>query len=186
MVSLTSLWLPVLLSGVFVFVASSVIHMFLPIHRKDWSALPDEKGLVAALKATGTGPGNYMFPHCGQGGDFRSEEMKAKFQQGPIGFLTVRPPGGPGMGKALGQWFVYTLVTSIFVAYVAGRTLAPGTDYLHVFQIAGAVAFVSYAMGAPLDAIWKGQAWSTCFKFMFDGLIYALVTAGVFGWLWPR
>ena len=52
MVPLTSLWLPILLSAVVVFAASSIIHMVLPYHRNDFKKLPDEEGFLAALRAT--------------------------------------------------------------------------------------------------------------------------------------
>ena len=35
-------------------------------------------------------------------------------------------------------------------------------------------------------AIWMGKPWSVAWKEVFDGLLYGLVTAGAFGWLWPR
>ena len=44
MVPVTSLWLPVLVSAVIVFVASSILHMVLPFHRKDYRAVPSEDG----------------------------------------------------------------------------------------------------------------------------------------------
>ena len=40
MVPVTSLWLPIVLSGVLVFVASSLIHMVLGYHKGDYRALP--------------------------------------------------------------------------------------------------------------------------------------------------
>ena len=49
MVPILSLWLPILLSGLLVFVASSVIHMMLPYHKKDYRAAPGEDGVVDAL-----------------------------------------------------------------------------------------------------------------------------------------
>ena len=42
MVSISALWLPILLSAVIVFVASSIIHMVLPVHRGDYRKLPEE------------------------------------------------------------------------------------------------------------------------------------------------
>lgn len=42
MVTLSALWLPILLSAVIVFVASSIIHMAIPIHKNDYRQLPDE------------------------------------------------------------------------------------------------------------------------------------------------
>ena len=89
------------------------------------------------------------------------------------------------MGKSLVLWFVYCLVLGVFVAYITGRTLGPGAGYLAVFRVAGATGFLGYSLGNLHESIWKGQYWSTTIKFMIDGLIYALLTAGIFGWLWP-
>ena len=48
------------------------------------------------------------------------------------------------------------------------------------------MAFACYAIAGWQDSIWFKRSWSTTLKNTFDGLIYALVTAGTFGWLWPR
>ena len=37
-----SLWLPVMISAVVVFVASSIIHMALKYHKADYKSLPNE------------------------------------------------------------------------------------------------------------------------------------------------
>ena len=47
MVALADLWLPILVSGVVVFVVSSVIHMLIPIHRGDYAKLPGEDAVRA-------------------------------------------------------------------------------------------------------------------------------------------
>ena len=112
-------------------------------------------------------------------------EMKAKLARGPVGLVTIKPSGIPNLGAYLGTWFGFCLLVSLFVAYLVGRTLAPGAVYLAVFRIAGTVAFMGYAFGDFVDSIWKSQPWSNTFRAVFDGLLYALVTAGVFGWLWP-
>jgi len=104
---------------------------------------------------------------------------------GLVAFVTVMPSGIPSMGRPLATWFVFCLVMGVFVAYLTGLTLAPGTDYMRVFRIASTVAFLGYAGSAATESIWKGQPWSTTFKNIFDGLVYSLVTAGFFGWLWP-
>ena len=111
--------------------------------------------------------------------------MKEKFDKGPVVMATVMPNGIPSMGKPLGTWFVFCLVIGVFVAYLTGLTLAPGTDYMRVFRIASTVAFLGYAGSAATESIWKGQPWSTTAKHMLDGLIYSLLTGGFFGWLWP-
>ena len=116
----------------------------------------------------------------------KSPEVAEKFKRGPVGHLTVIPSGAPAMGKFMGQWFVYCLLIGVFVAYLTGRTRIAGTPYLEVFRVAGATAFLGYAGAVIQDSIWKGQTWGITFKHIVDGLIYALLTAGTFGWLWPR
>ena len=78
------------------------------------------------------------------------------------------------------------VVIGVFAAYVAGRALPPGTDYLQVFRFVGATAFIGYSVALWQMSIWNRRAWLTTIKATVDGLIYALLTAGTFGWLWPR
>ena len=186
MVPLTTLWLPILLSAVVVFVASSVIHMMLPYHRGDYKKLPNEGKFLEAMRALGVVPGTYQFPHCPSHKEMKTPEHMEKLKQGPIGLMTVIPNGLPNMGKYLGSWFLYCAVISFSLAYVAGRTLGPGTSYLAVFRVVGTVGFLSYGIAHAHASIWEGRAWSTTLKFFFDGLVYGSLTAGVFGWLWPR
>lgn len=184
MVGLMSLWLPVLVAAVLVFLVSSIMHMVVPLHRGDYARMPGEANVLEAMRREGVSPGNYMFPFC-TGKDMKSEDTKKKWEQGPVGFVNVMRNGPPAMGKSLIQWFVYTIVMGVLVAYVTGRTLGADASYLAVFRVSGAVAFIGYGAGEPAASIWRGQKWSTSFKFVFDGLLYGLVTAGAFGWLWP-
>lgn len=185
MVPLLDLWLPILLSAVIVFVASSVIHMALPLHKNDSRSLPNEEQVLAALRAGGAAPGQYMFPRPSSMKDMCSPEMLAKFKQGPVGNMNLMPNGAPSMGKSLGQWFTLSLAISAFVAYAAGLGLERGADGMLVFRVASAVALLGYGVSSATDSIWKGVPWSVTAKFMFDGLVYALVTGGTFCWLWP-
>ncbi len=186
MVPLTTLWLPILLSAVIVFVASSIMHMVLSIHKSDYRKLPEEDSVLEAMRAAGLTPGRmYHFPYTTHK-EMKSPEAVARFKRGPVGLLTVIPSGAPAMGKYLGQWFLYCLVIGVFVAYLTGRTRSAGTQYLEVFRVAGTTAFLGYAAALIQDSIWKGQSWGVTLKHVFDGLIYGLLTAGTFGWLWPR
>ena len=185
MVLLTALWLPILLSAVIVFFASSIMHMVLPYHRSDYKKLPDEDKVRAALRAAGVQPGLYHFPHCSHK-EMKSPETVEKFKQGPVGILTVIRSGPRAMPKYLISWFIYCLVVGFFAAYITGRTVAFGAPYPAVFRVAGTVAFMSYGLGNLSNSIWKGQPWSVTIKEIIDGLIYGLLTAGTFGWLWPR
>ena len=186
MVPLMSLLLPIVLSTVLVFIVSSIVHMVLPIHRKDLRKLPNEDKVLEALRAAGVAKGDYMFPSAASMKDASSPDMKAKFERGPVGVMSVFPLGAPQWGKGLVMWFIYSLLISVFAAYLAGRTLAPGTDYLAVFRVVGASSFLAYGVGQLPDSIWRGQSWCTTWKHVADGLVYALVTAGTFGWLWPK
>jgi hypothetical protein len=186
MVPITSLWLPILLSAVIVFVVSSIIHMALPFHKSDYRKLPEEDTVLDVLRTAGVTPGRvYVLPYCTQK-EMKSPEMVEKFKRGPIGLLTVRPSGAPALGKFLGQWFFYCVLVSFFTAYLTGRTRMPGTQYLEVFRVAGATAFMGYSLALIQNAIWKGETWGITLKYVFDGLIYGLLTAGTFGWLWPK
>jgi hypothetical protein len=90
------------------------------------------------------------------------------------------------MPKFLGLWFAYCLVISLIVAHLATHAVFPFETYRHVFRVVGESAFLAYGLGNLSNSIWKGQTWSMTIKEVIDGLIYALLTAGTFAWLWPR
>jgi hypothetical protein len=161
------------------------MHMLLPYHRSDYQQLPDEDKLLASLRAAGLKRGLYIFPF-GTHKEMKSAALIEKYKQGPVGMMTVFPSGPPVMPKFLGMWFVYCLIIGFFVAYLTGRTVAPGAHYLAVFRVAGTAAFLAYGLGHLSNGIWKGQTWSVTLKEVIDGLVYGLLTAGTFGWLWPR
>ncbi|MFY9559807.1 MAG: hypothetical protein WAQ52_06205 [Terriglobales bacterium] len=185
MVPLAALWLPILLSAVIIFVASSVMHMLLKYHQSDYRQLPDEDKLLAALRSANLTRGLYVFPFCTHK-DMKSPALIEKYKQGPVGFLNIVPNGPPAMPKFLIQWFAFCLLIGFFVAYLAAHTLAPGAPYLTVFRVVGTAAFLAYGLGHLASGIWKGQTWSATIKEVIDGLVYGLLTAGTFGWLWPR
>ena len=186
MTGLSALWLPIMLSSVIVFVASSIIHMVLPWHKSDYPKLPNEDGVREALRPLAIPPGDYFIPRPANTQDMKSPEFSEKLKQGPVIVFTVMPNGPMSMGRNLVLWFVYCVVVGLFAAYVAGRSLPPGASYLHVFQIIGATAFVGYSLALWQMSIWYRRAWSATVKSTIDGLIYALLTAGTFSWLWQR
>ncbi len=185
MVPLTAHWLPILVSAAIVFVASFIMHMVLPYHRGDYSQLPEEDKILATLRTAALKRGLYIFPFCTHK-DMKSPALIEKQKQGPVGFMTIVPSGPPAMPKFLIQWFVYCLLIGFFVAYLAAHTVAPGAQYLAVFRVVGTAAFLAYGLGHVSNGIWKGQTWSSTIKEVIDGLVYGLLTAGTFGWLWPR
>src|SRR5262245_37256895 len=134
MTGLSLLWLPILLSGVIVFIASSIIHMALPWHKGDYKKVPDEDKMMDALRPLAIPPGDYMVPRCSSMEEMRSPEFTAKLKAGPVMVVTVMPNGQGSMTQSLALWFIYSVIISFFAAYVAGRALSAGTAYLRVFQ----------------------------------------------------
>lgn len=185
MVPILSLWLPILLGAVLVFVASSIIHMVLQYHAGDYSKLPSEPQVMDALRGFDIPPGEYVIPYAGSMKELGTPEFIEKCEKGPVAFMTIMPTGKPKMGAQLAMWFVYSVVVGIFAAYVAGRALGPGAEYLSVFRFAGVTAFIGYGLALWQASIWYRRAWSTTLKHTLDALIYGLLTAGAFGWLWP-
>ena len=186
MVQITSLWLPILLSAVIVFVVSSIIHMVIGYHRTDFRKVPDEDGLMDALRKFNIPPGDYQVPCAGGPEGMRSPEFIEKMKKGPVALMTLVPGGEISMTTSLILWFLYSVLVSIFAAYIAGHALRPGAHYLEVFRFAGCTAFAGYSLAQLQNSIWLKRAWSTTLKSIFDGLVYALLTAGTFGWLWPK
>lgn len=185
MVSLTSLWLPILLSAVAVFVVSSIVHMVLRYHNGDFSRLATEDDVMRAI-GPNVVPGAYVFPYP-QGGmaAMKDPAFVEKRTRGPAGLLHVFPAGMPSMAGPLTKWFVYSIVVSLFAAYLAGRALAPGAPGGEVFRFVTTVGFVTYGLGQVTESIWWGRAWSTTLKNLLDAALYGAAMGGVFVWLWP-
>lgn len=185
MITIGALWLPILLSAVFVFVASSIIHMFLGYHWNDLRAPAQQDAILDAVRSLNVQPGDYAMPKPDSMKQFNSPEFRAKLENGSMVLMTVAR-GSMKMGKMLGQWFVYLLIVSLFCAYIAGRELPPGAQYLSVFRLVGFAAFMAYSMALPQAAIWYHRNWRMTLVTMFDGLVFGLLTGGTFGWLWPH
>jgi hypothetical protein len=181
-----SLGIPILVSAVIVFVASSIIHMVLPFHRNDLQKLAKENEVMDVLRRFNIPPGDYLVPHAGSPAGMKKPEFLEKMKKGPIVLMTIAPGGPPSMGTNLLLWFLYSVVVSVFAGYIASRALGPGANYLAVFRFVGASAFMGYSLALLQNSIWYKRNWGTTLKTTFDGLVYGLLTAGTFGWLWPR
>lgn len=186
MVPLSSLAVPILLAAVFVFLASAILHMLLTAwHKGDLSKVPDEARVMDALRPFNLPPGNYMMPTAYGMAAMKDPAFIEKMTKGPVAFMTIRRSGPPSMGKELTLWFVFNVIVSIFAAYVASRALGYGAHYLDVFRFAGTTAFAAYGLGLMQESIWWGRNWTATIKSMIDGLVYAGLTGGTLGWLWP-
>ncbi len=186
MTPLHSLWLPILLSSVVVFVVSAALHMLTPWHKGDYAQLPDQDRTMDVLRGLAIPPGDYMVPRPKSREELRSGEFAERMKRGPVMVLTVIAAGPPAMGANLLLWFVYSLVIGVFGAYVTGRALPQGAHYLAVFRMVSTIVWLGYSAALWQMSIWYRRNWGTTLKATVDGLVYALLTGGVFGWLWPR
>ena len=185
MVGMGALWMPVVVAAVLVFAASFAVWMVLPHHRSDWSWLPDEEAVRRALTKD-IPPGQYVVPFAADAKALEDESYRLKCEEGPLGILTMRRPAKPSLGKPLLLSFLYYMLVAAAVAYVTGSSLPEGARYLDVFRVSGAAATLAFAGALPMEALWFGRPWGVTLKAMADGVAYGLLTAGVFGWLWPR
>lgn len=183
MIAITSLWLPIVVSAILVWIASALVWTVLPHRRKEFGNLPDEEAVRSVLRIA---PGEYVVPYAHDADTMKDPAYLRKMEEGPVAFVRVLPPGRPGMAKPMLLSFLFYLVVGVVVAYLAGRTLESGASYLSVFRVAGAVAWTAHFFATVPDSIWFGKPWTSTAKLFVESLAYACLTAGVFGSLWPE
>ncbi|HOW43729.1 MAG TPA: hypothetical protein PK919_01020 [Candidatus Aminicenantes bacterium] len=186
METLLSLWLPIVLSAAAVFIASSFVHMALPFHKGDMRKLAKEDEVMAALRPFAIPPGDYAVPSASSLKEANSPEFAARMEKGPVLFMTVAGKRTTAMGLSLLLWFFYAVAVGKLAAWAAGLALPAGAGFLPVFRLVGAIAFAGYSLALLQQSIWYQRRWRTTLLSMLDGLLYALLTAAIFGWLWPR
>ena len=184
-VTVPMLWLPILLSAVIVMIGSTVVWMALKYENAEWKPIPGEDQLRDVVRKLNLpAPGQYIFPHMmGEGGP---EAAMKKVEEGPTGVLLLRKPAKFSMAPMLVKAFIYYLVVSFFVAYIASHALPKGTEYLRVMQVAGTAGFMAYGLALIPESIWFARTRKSVAKSLLSALIYGLLTGGTFGWLWPR
>ncbi|MGH7467126.1 MAG: hypothetical protein ACRENP_03985 [Longimicrobiales bacterium] len=180
-VSLAQLWLPIVLSAILVFFASALMWMALPHHRTDWPSAPQGDRLQELMK--GARPGQYVYPKMMDPSERKDAEAQKRYAESS-GFIIVKEPG-MSMGKPMALSVLHYLMISFFVAYLASVTLSASAPYMDVFRVTGTTAVLGYTGGLFGKSIWWGNSWSATIKEALDGAVYGLLTAGVFGWLWP-
>ena len=159
--------------------------MLLGYHRADFGTLPAEDDVQTALRKFSLPTGDFELPCAKSLKDASSLTFREKLDKGPVVLMTVLPNGGPSMAKNLGLWFLHCLVVGLVAGYLAGLTLPAGADYRQVFRVSSTAAFAGYVLGLWQMPIWYGRSWATTLRSTLDGLVYALLTGGTFGWLWP-
>ena len=186
MVALPALWMPILVSAVFVFITLMIIHMIPGWHQDDMKALPDEDKFNGAMRGMNVPPGEYRFPYGRTTAEMTAPSFVEKMKTGPVGTMTIRPNGELPFGRMMGLWFLYSLVIAVFAAYLTSRTRGAEAPFLEVFRVSGTVAFCCYVVAHWQNWIWWGRSTRITLTYSVDGLLYAVVTGATFGWLWPR
>ncbi len=185
MTALVSLWLPIVAAVLAVYIASAIINTVMPWHQKDFPPVPDEEGMRRAIGAFQLAPGEYSIPRALDNKEMGSPEFRARMVEGPNVMLTVRPNVPMSMTANLVQWLVYCIVATIVIACVTTSALHGSTDDHAIFHFAAVTAFLCYAGALWQGSIWYSRPWISTLKNVFDGAIYALLTAVMFMWLWP-
>lgn len=181
MVDLTSLWLPILLSTVAMFFLGFMSYMVFGFHAKDWAELPDEDGFSDSIRERNIPIGNYMFPYCANAEQMKSEAFIEKQKQGPVGLLQVWQPG-TGMGKQLACQFIFLLVTSFCLAYLATIALEAGAEFMQVFRFVGTAGMLTFTAANVPTTIWYQSRLS---GHVIDGVLNGLAIGLIFAALWP-
>jgi hypothetical protein len=178
-IPLSTLWMPILVSTVIVVITSTILWMNPFWHRRDYGMLTNDREVVDALASSPSG--QYMVP------SMRTAEDRQGAMKGPMGIILMRNPASAfSFPAAIGTYFVFTLVVTTLVAYIAAVTLPAGTHYLRVFRVVGTAGILAYSFTTVPDSIWYAKPWSVTARTLIDGVIYGLLMAGTFGWLWPR
>lgn len=185
MIDVTQLWLPILVSSVLVFLASSVVHMVTPWHKGDYRRLTNEDGVMQALRPFGIVPGDYMVPRPSSMEEMKSPAFLEKVEQGPKVIMTVLPGGPMTMTKNLAAWFVYLLVIATIAGGLDALVFRRGADGHEVFHVTMIASFLGYCAALWQMVIWYNRSIGTTLRSTIDGLIYAAITAGVFAYFWP-
>lgn len=183
MITLASLWLPILVAAVVVFVASSIAWMLLPHHKPDWKVPPDAGKLLDVLRTLGMPPGQYMFP-CMSYADLKDEERRRQWEAGPHGLLRLFA-AKPNFARNLGLVFLFYVVAAAFTAYLARLALPAGAACGTVFRFTSTAAIGFFVLGGIPNALFMGRSGRSVLMDTIDGVAYGLLTAAVFGWLWP-
>jgi len=184
-ISVLQLWLPIVVGTGLAWIASGLIHMLLKYHHSDYQQLTNEDEVMSAVQKGSPKLGIHAFPYCSDMAGMGDPDVQQKFARGPVGMLTVFPNGTPKMGKLMAQQISFFLLGCTLIAYSTTLAMGPGAEYLVVFRFVAVIGFLTFGWAVIPFSIWYGHQWSTTAKYLLDALIYGLVVAGSFAWLWP-
>lgn len=177
---LTSLLVPIVVATVALFFASFLTWMVLPLHFKDWRKLQQEDSLIGALTEIGIEPGNYMFPGWTTPDEMKSQEYQEKWERGPAGIMTIFPK--VNMGKNLALTFIYFLVVTFCLAYLATLALPAGATFMPVFRFVATAGLLTFLPGVLCHSIWFHNR---VVGHVIESIAYALIVGAIFAAMWP-
>jgi hypothetical protein len=183
LVSLTDLWLPVLVAAVAVFFLSMIAWTVAPHHKPEFRKLAAEPGFLDAMRTLNIPAGGYFFPYV-DGAGMKTEEGKRLMNEGPWGRMRLYGKK-PGMGGSLLGSFALYLVVSIGVAFIGSATLPAGAPFERVLHVLGVAALLAYSAAVMPQIIWFERSWRMFLTHLFDGVVYGAATGLAFAWLWP-
>ncbi len=179
--SVWSLWLPILCSGLATHIASTLAWVVLPHHKPEWTKLPDEDGLLDWLNSRSTPAGQYIFPfHLGEDGK-PSAEQEQKARDGCRGMLVLWPEP-PNMGVNIGLTLAFFMVAAFTIGYLASLALAPGASFMDVLQLVGTAGLLTHCAAKFPNVFWFRRKVAMD---LVDGVAYALITGVIFAVMWP-
>jgi hypothetical protein len=181
-----SLWLPVLVSAVVVWITSALMHMVMPHHKSDFARLPNEDGVADALRKLSLKPGQYLLPFLTDPKQLKDPAFIKRLEAGPQAAIRIRANTVPSMGPNLIAYFIYCFVVSFITGYIARHTLALTATTHMVFRLTGTVAIAAYALANIPESVWMWRPWSATWKNVADAIVYGLLTAACFALLWPK
>lgn len=179
-VSVVSLWLPTVLSGVALFFASFLSWMIVQLHKQDWIKMSCEDDFLDKLRELDVKPGSYMFPGYDTPEEMKSEEAAKKFEQGPVGVITVFP--GMTMGRNLALTMVFFLVCSFCIGYLGTMAIGPASTRFDVFRFIATAGLLTFLSAIVQHAIWFR---SRVTGHVIESIAYALIIGAIFAALWP-
>lgn len=184
-ISILQLWMPILLGTFLAWISSALIHVVVKYHNSDYQKLSNEEEVMTAIRNGSPKTGIHSMPYCTDMSEMSKPEVQEKFNKGPVAMLAVFPSGLPNMGKLMPQQIAYFLVSCILIAYCATQVLTAGAEFMPVFRLVATVGFLAFGWSNIPLSIWYGHPWSVTAKYLLDALIYGLVVAACFAWLWP-
>lgn len=176
----TSLWLPIVVSAVALFFASFLSWMVVRLHQKDWVKLDKEDEFMKAVADLEISAGSYMFPCVNTPEEMKSEEYQRKWEAGPCGILTVYTK--VNMGKNLALTFLYFLVVSFCLGYLATLAIEPGADFMAVFRFVSTAGLLTFLAAIVQHAIWFHNR---IVGHVIESIAYAAITGAIFASMWP-